>query len=87
MRPDDLNELLHRQPFQPFRITLSNGRTYDVRHPEIAVVGRSTLFLGDHAADLPPGVFDTFHLITLLHINNVEPISLPTTPGANGPTQ
>jgi len=87
MRPDNMKDLLHKQPFRPFRITLSNGRSYDVRHPELAIVGRDTLIVGDPAADLPEGVFDHFHLITLLHINNVEPLPQATTPGTNGAQQ
>jgi hypothetical protein len=34
MSPFDLIELLRIRPFQPFRIYASDGRTYDIHHPE-----------------------------------------------------
>jgi hypothetical protein len=86
MRPDDLLRLIRAQPFQPFRIHLTNGRTYDVRHPDLAVVGRSTMFVGAPAADLTIRVYDQFDIVSLLHINHIEP--LPQTaqpPSPNGP--
>ena len=46
MRPDDVLQLLRAKPFQPFRISLSDGQQYDVRHPEIAIVSRSTVLVG-----------------------------------------
>ena len=32
MKETDLKELVERDPFRPFRLRLSNGRTYDVLH-------------------------------------------------------
>lgn len=58
MRSEDLRQLVRRQPFQPLRLSLSNGQVYEVRHPELAMVGRSTLLLGRPATAvefLPPG--------------------------------
>jgi hypothetical protein len=76
MRPDDILQLLRQRPFQPFRIHLSNGALYEVRHPELALVSRSTMYIFKPAADLPyPGV-ENYDLIALVHINHVEP--LPT---------
>jgi hypothetical protein len=84
MRPDDINKVLRRQPFQPFRVHLSNGQAFDIRHPELAVVGRSTMFIGLPAPDLPPSTYDFFEIIALMHINRLEPLpSAP--PSSNGP--
>lgn len=33
---ETLNELLHRRPFEPFEILLSNGNSYTIKHPEVA---------------------------------------------------
>ncbi len=46
MRPEDIRDFLQRKPFQPFRLTLTDGRTYEVRHPEMAMVGRSSVAIG-----------------------------------------
>ena len=69
MRPDDLQELLHRQPFTPFRIHVTDGATYDIRHPDQVIVLRSRLVLaagGD-------GVFpDRLEHVALVHIARIE---------------
>ena len=46
MRPQDFRDHLRKQPFEPFRLTLTDGRTYDVLHPELAMVGHSTVAVG-----------------------------------------
>ncbi|HWE35865.1 MAG TPA: hypothetical protein VG406_04775 [Isosphaeraceae bacterium] len=30
-------------PFRPFRISLASGRTFEIRHPEMVQVGRTTM--------------------------------------------
>jgi hypothetical protein len=44
--PEDVEKKLRRQPFQPFRLYLSDGTAYDVRHPELVLLGRRSLVLG-----------------------------------------
>ena len=34
MRPEEFRDFLRREPFEPFRIMLTGGLTYDVHHPE-----------------------------------------------------
>jgi len=46
MRSEDLREHLERRPFQPFRIYLSSGAFFDIRQPQMALAGSSTLELG-----------------------------------------
>jgi len=46
MRPEDILELLRKHPFEPFRIHLSDGVAYDVRHPDMAIVQRSKVIVG-----------------------------------------
>ena len=84
MRLDDIQRLLHERPFKPFRIHLSNGRTHDVHHPELAMAGRTTMFIGKPAPDLPPSAYDDFAIVTLLHINDVEPLPVSNPPTTNG---
>ncbi|HEV3257041.1 MAG TPA: hypothetical protein VG013_09195 [Gemmataceae bacterium] len=84
MRPDDIHDVLRQRPFQPFRLHLSNGRTYDVRHPELVAVGRTTMFIGKPAPDLPAPTYDGYDIVALLQINDIElmPPAAPT--GADG---
>jgi len=43
MDADDFHDLLKQQPFRPFRVTLTDARTYDVTHSECALVGYSVV--------------------------------------------
>jgi hypothetical protein len=45
MGPQDLFDLLRKRPFEPFRIYATDGQTYDVRHPDQALVLRSRVIL------------------------------------------
>lgn len=71
MRPEDIREFLQHKPFQPFRLTLADGRTYEVRHPELAMVGRSAVAIGVPAPDDPRPVYDRLVTVSLLHIMQV----------------
>jgi hypothetical protein len=73
MRPEDIREFLQHKPFQPFRITLTDGRTYEVRHPELAMVGRSTIALGLPAPSEQIPIYDRLVTVSLLHVMQVEP--------------
>lgn len=86
MRALDIREFAQRRPFKPFRLTLTDGRTYDVRHPDLVMVGRSTVIVGVPAADETEAVFDRAIHVDLLHIMEVELLNAPSggTAGANG---
>jgi hypothetical protein len=36
-----LQEMLDREPFIPFRLTLTSGETFDVRNPYLVAMGQS----------------------------------------------
>ncbi len=65
MNAEAIRDLLKRQPFRPFVIHLSNGETYEVRHPEFAILLKSTIVIG-----FPDS--DRIGVASLLHINNIE---------------
>ena len=77
MRPEDFQEGLRKKPFQPFRIHLSDGTRYDLRHPELVMVGRSIALVGEPAADTEVPIFDRYETISLIHITRLEPIGKP----------
>jgi hypothetical protein len=41
-----LKELLARRPFTPFKVILSSGDVYEVRHPEFAWLVKGGLYVG-----------------------------------------
>lgn len=70
MTSDTIREFLHRQPFEPFVIRMSNGEVHEVRHPECIIVMKTKVVVGYPDEDR------AVHC-TLIHINSVE--SLQTT--------
>ena len=48
-----LKELLHKNPFEPFRIVTSSGLAYPITNPDLVAVGKDTIFIytsDDHFA-------------------------------------
>jgi hypothetical protein len=76
MRPEDIRGFLQQKPFQPFRLTLTDGRTFEIRHPEMAMVGRSSVAIGIPATEESQPVFDRLVTVSLLHIMQIEPCEM-----------
>jgi hypothetical protein len=79
MRPDDVLLMLRSKPFQPFRISLSDGQEYEVRHPENAIVTRSTVYVAVPGPRGPDGPADRAVICALVHITRIEAISSDST--------
>ena len=73
MRPAELIEFLAERPFVPLRMHMSTGRTHDVRHPELAIVGQDVLALG---VETDESEFPRIRMVSISHINEVERIPL-----------
>ncbi|MBI3465664.1 MAG: hypothetical protein HY000_21815 [Planctomycetes bacterium] len=71
MRPEDLLELIRARPFVPLRIHTTDGQTYELRHPDQAIVLRSRLVL---AVGGQNGIPEGLEHIALLHVVRVEQI-------------
>jgi hypothetical protein len=71
MTVQTFRDLLHKRPFEPFRIVMSSGERYEVRHPEMAFLTRATLYVG---TDVDHGIPDEAAMCSLLHITAVEPL-------------
>jgi hypothetical protein len=78
MNLETFRELLTQRPFKPFRLAMSSGQSYEVRHPEMAWLTRSDILVGVGGTD--EGVPARFHICSLLHVTSVEP--LPTASGS-----
>ena len=83
MRQEELQEYARRQPFEPFRIVLTTGTTYDVRHPDLIMVGARSAMIGiTHQPNKT--VYDRTIKVDLLHVVGIEELpALP--PSSNGP--
>jgi len=73
MNTQVLADLLNRRPFDPFRIRLSSGDVYNLRHPEAALLLRTGLYVALPAenGNLP----DRAVYCALLHIAAVESVA------------
>ncbi len=71
MAPDQLRELLRRQPFRPFRLIMSNGNTYDVMGPEWMLVTSRSSAVGFPGES---GDGDVIHWIDNDHIAEAKPL-------------
>ncbi len=73
MRAVDIRAHLRKQPFEPFRVFMSDGATYDVRHPELAAISRTELHIGlDNRDDELP---HRFAYCDPVHVVRIEPIN------------
>jgi hypothetical protein len=72
MTVQTFQELLTKRPFQPFRLVMSSGQTYDVRHPEMALLTKSDILVG--IGDTDEGVPAAFKICSLLHVTSIEPL-------------
>ena len=69
-----IRDLLKQQPFEPFRIVMSSGVTNEVRHPEMAFLTRTAIYVGIDIAD--DGIPAHFKICSLLHITTIEPLNV-----------
>jgi hypothetical protein len=83
MAPAEVKDRLRPAAFQPFRIVTSDGTTYDVRDPDLVMVGMASITVGIPSAE-DSSIYRSTHLVSLRHVVRLEP--LETAAGSNGPT-
>src|SRR5438046_1853050 len=84
MSPEELRDTLRQQPFEPFRLVLTDGEGYDVRHPDLLWIGKRTAYVGLTGQ---PGqtFFERAVKVDLLHVIRTVPLDAATPPPSNGP--
>lgn len=84
MAPEELRDILRQSPFAPFRLVMTDGAGFEVRHPDLLWVGQRSAMVGLTGE---PG--QTFYeraiRIDLLHVIRVEPLEVSPTSPHNGP--
>jgi hypothetical protein len=84
MSPEELRDVLRHQPFEPFRLVMTDGAGFEIRHPDLLWVGQRTAMVGLTGQ---PG--QTFYeravRVDLLHVIRVEPLQAASSPPQNGP--
>jgi hypothetical protein len=68
-------EVLARRPFQPVKLTLSSGQSFEIRHPEMALLTRTSILIGiDLGEDGTPA---EFKIVSLLDVTSIETLVEP----------
>jgi hypothetical protein len=73
MRPEDVQQVTRRRPFEPFRIVATDGRSCDVRHPDQAIVLRSRVVIGVGEDNEVAEHLEHLALIHVVRIEDLEP--------------
>jgi hypothetical protein len=80
MRAEEFQELVRTRPFTPLRIHLTDGKTFDVFHPEQVLVLRLRIDIG-MGADPKSGVLDRVEHCSLFHVVRID--ELDSSPQSN----
>ena len=73
MKAEDLIELLEERPFQTLRVRLADGRSYEIRHPEMAIVTPNIVAIGLSQGN-GSRLAERITHCSIAHIVEVEPI-------------
>ena len=78
MGPQDLASQLNKDPFQPFRIVTTTGKSYEITEQDrpMLLVGKRAVIIGLRAPETDP-FFDRYEVVSLVHIVRLEPIPMP----------
>jgi hypothetical protein len=72
MTVQNFRDLLGARPFQPFRLIMSSGKAYEVRHPEMAFLSKTAIYVGVDVEDDIPA---EYRICSLLHVTAIEPLA------------
>jgi hypothetical protein len=86
MRLQELRDAIARSPFRQFRVFLTDGASFEVRHPEMCMAGHGAAIIGLQAPNDPEPVFDRHVVVDLSHIVRIEPSAVPVTGNGAGGT-
>lgn len=75
MTADTFRKILRRKPFEPFRIVISSGESYNVMHPEMVFVTNKTLVLALPDPTTPDGHrLDFCSYLYIAHVEMLRPV-------------
>jgi hypothetical protein len=71
MSSEDVLGYVIARPFRPFRIHMASGRDFEVRHPEMVRVGRTSLVVFSFLSD-DPDVYDNWETASLVVVESIS---------------
>ena len=76
MAPREVLNYLKAEPFRPFRIRMTSGRTYEIRHPEMVRVTKTVLVIFSYVSETDD-VYDKWETASLDHIESIAHLQAP----------
>ena len=86
MRRDEVVNALQGRPFRPFRVHVSDGSAFEIRHPEVLMVTRHAAIIGlpaDGSSEAPADAYPVIErhtVVDLLHITRIEHLDWSSRP-------
>jgi hypothetical protein len=71
---EDLRRRLRERPIRPFRLYLKDGRVFDIRFPDLNLVGRTFLSVGIPEPNNPDPIGEYSVLVLFDDVREVENI-------------
>jgi hypothetical protein len=76
LTPEDIQARLREKPFRPFRIIVSEGLRYEIRHPDLVFVGRRDIQIGFTNVE-GSAIYDRVTRVAIIHIVALEELESP----------
>jgi hypothetical protein len=70
------------EPFRPFRLSMASGKTYEIRHPEMVQIGKTTMTIFSYFGDGDEVTKEREHEVSLLLVESIEPIDAKSIAGS-----
>ena len=68
------------EPFRPFRLHMASGRTFEIRHPEMIKIGRSSVTVYQRPED-DANQTARWQEVSLMLLESVEPLETKSVTG------
>lgn len=72
MDAEEIYRLTKQQPFQPFRVHVSDGTQYDILHPDRILIGKRALYVGVGGVDSGPA--QKIEIVSNIHFTRITPL-------------
>lgn len=80
MTPRKVVDYVTAEPFRPFRIRMASGPSFEIRHPEVILVGRSSVRVQTAVGAAEQ---EKWYDVSLMLMETIEPLDVPTQPAKN----
>jgi hypothetical protein len=67
----EIKARVRKRPFVPLRIVTSAGEAFDIHHPDLIMVGRRELTIGQESS-ADPAIYDGVDRVSIMHITAIK---------------